>query len=401
MYLSHLALNDFRNYKHLDLRLGPGLFVFYGENAQGKTNLLEAVSMLATASSFHATNDREVVNWFAEEHIARLQGEVRRRDDELQLEILIVDPTPPTFIDQPQQTARRIELPANASRKRYKVNGASKKTMQIIGQLRVVLFAPADLHLVDGSPDERRRYLDRTLCQVQPRYCQALVKYRKIITQRAALLKRIRDQHEDPQMLNYLDEQLSQLASQIIYERQRMITQINEHANPFQQAISGGRERLEVVYRPSFKVDASHSLTQAPQHYLEQLRAARKKEILLGVCLLGPHRDDLEFLVNGINMLTYGSRGQQRSAALSAKLGELAFMRICTGDEPVLLLDDVFSELDALRRNYLLTQIVQHDQIFLTATDLSGFPPEIVEQAHIYHVVNGGATMEKVRKRQI
>src|SRR5262249_6226024 len=185
----------------------------------------------------HASNDREVVNWSAEEHIARLQGTVHRHDDELQLEILIFDPTPPVFTDQPQRSTRSIEIPANMSRKRYKVNGSPKKTMQIIGQLRVVLSAPADLHLVDGSPDERRRYLDRTLCQVQPRYCQALVKYRKIITQRAALLKRIRDQQEDPQMLNYLDEQLSQLASQIIHERQRMIAQINEHANPFQQAI--------------------------------------------------------------------------------------------------------------------------------------------------------------------
>lgn len=398
MYLSHLALHDFRNYKQLDLRLGPGLFVFYGENAQGKTNLLEAVSMLATASSFHASNDREVVNWFADEHVARLQTKVQRREDELDLEIAIFDPSPPVFEnnDQIKRPTRVIELPASASRKRFKVNGAPRRTMDLIGQLRAVLFAPADLHLVDGSPDERRRYLDRALCQVQPRYCQALVKYRKIVTQRSALLKRIRDRQEDPQMLNYLDEQLTLLAAQIIYERQNMVAQLNQYADPFQQAISGGREKLQIVYRPSFKIDPAWGIHEAPKQYREQLRTARKKEILQGVCLLGPHRDDLEFLVNGISVLTYGSRGQQRTAALSAKLGELAFMRDRTGDEPVLLLDDVFSELDTLRRDYLLKQIIQHDQILLTSTDLNGFPPEIMQKAHIYHVVNGEVASHQV-----
>jgi DNA replication and repair protein RecF len=396
MYLSHLSLNEFRNYKELALDLEPGLFVFYGDNAQGQTNLLEAVSMLAMASSFHASNDREVVNWFAQEHVAHIDGTVKRCEDDLRIEIILFDPTPPIF-ETPTQVVREthlLELPANAPRKRYKINGAPKKTMEAIGQLRVVLFAPTDLHLVDGSPDERRRFLDRALCQIQPHYCQALMKYRKIVAQRAALLKRIRDQQEDPQMLNYLDEQLTQLANHVIHERQVMIAMLNQHANTFQQAISGGREQLEIVYRPSFKVDTAWSTVEAPQQYLAQLHETRKKEIWQGICLLGPHRDDLEFLVNGVNMLTYGSRGQQRTAALATKLAELAFMRINTGDEPVLLLDDVFSELDHLRRDYLLSQVIHHDQVFLTSTDLTGFPAEIVKQAHIYHVVNGIVTLE-------
>ncbi len=391
MYLSLLSLSDFRNYTQLDLSLGRGLFVFYGDNAQGKTNLLEAVGMLATANSFHASSDREVVNWSAPEHVARLIGNVQRREDDLQIEIVIFDPSPPV-IDVPESTARPVrslELPANAPRKRYKVNGVPRRTVDVIGQLKAVLFAPTDLHLVDGSPEERRRFLNRTLCQVQPRYCQAVVKYSKIVAQRAAQLKRIRDNLEDPQMLGYLDEQLVALANQIMYERQRMIAAVNEHANEFQQAISGGREKLQIVYRPSFKVDPAWNTVEAPQRYLAQLREARRKEIMQGVCLLGPHRDDLEFLVNGVNMLTYGSRGQQRTAALAAKLAELDFMRQSTGDEPVLLLDDVFSELDHVRRDYLLGQVMRHEQVFLTATDLAGFPPEIMQQAHIYQVVNG------------
>jgi DNA replication and repair protein RecF len=393
MYLSRLSLHNFRNYQEITLALQPGLFVFYGDNAQGKTNLLEAISMLATGTSFHASSDREVVNWFAAEQVAHIEGVARRREDEIHVDIAIFDPapTPPLAAtgEQPVRTKNLLALPANAPRKRYKINGVPRRTIDVIGQLKVVLFAPVDLHLVDGTPEERRRFLDRALCQVQPRYCQALLKYRKIVTQRSALLKRIRDNLEDPQMLNYLDEQLTLLATQIIYERQRMVTMLNQYANDFQQAISGGQERLQIVYRPSLKVDESLSLTEAQKKYREQLRDIRKREIIQGVCLLGPHRDDLEFVVNGVNMLTYGSRGQQRTAALAAKLGELSFMRISTGDEPVLLLDDVFSELDHLRRDYLLTQVMQHEQVFLTSTDLTSFPPEILQRAHIYHVVGG------------
>jgi DNA replication and repair protein RecF len=293
-----------------------------------------------------------------------------------------------------------LALPANAPRKRYKVNGVPRRAVDIIGQFKVVLFAPLDLHLVDGTPEERRRFLDRALCQVEPRYCQALLKYRKVVAQRSALLKRIRDNLEEPQMLNYLDEQLTLLASQIIYERQRMVTTLNQYANEFQQAISGGREQLQIVYKPSLKVDEALSLIETQKDYREQLREIRKREIIQGVCLLGPHRDDLEFVVNGVNMLTYGSRGQQRTVALAAKLAELTFMRIRTGDEPVLLLDDVFSELDHLRRDYLLNQVIQHEQVFLTATDLTSFPPEILQRASIYHIVDGTA-IEEGRKTSL
>jgi DNA replication and repair protein RecF len=388
MHLLHLTLSEFRNYHHIDLNLGPGLFLFYGDNAQGKTNLLEAVGMLATGNSFHATSDREVVNWQAPEHIARLEGKVRRRENELDIEMVIFDPTPPAFAPDSVAT-HSVELPASTPRKRIKINSLPKKVIELIGQMKVVSFAPSDLHLVDGSPDERRRFLDRALCQVQPRYCQALVKYRKIVLQRSALLKRIRDNLEAPGMLDYLDEQLIMLASYLIYERQRMIATLNQFATPLQAAITGGREQLQVIYRPSFTTEANWSTVEAGPHYLEQLHALRKREIAQGVCLLGPHRDDLDFLVNGMNMLIYGSRGQQRTAALATKLAELDFMRSSTGDEPVLLLDDVFSELDHRRRDYLLQQVLRHEQVLLTATELYDFPAEIIGQAQVYEVIEG------------
>lgn len=393
MYLAHLALNDFRNYRHLDLALGAGLFLFSGENAQGKTNLLEAVAMLATSNSFHAGSDREVINWDAQDHLARITAGVRRQEDEVKIEIVVIDPAyygrPQGDSPAQQNTHRQIELPASAQRKRIKVNGVPKKAVDLVGQMKVVLFAPTDLHLVDGSPEDRRRFLDRSLCQMQPRYYQAWQKYRKVITQRAALLKRIRENQEDPSMLSYLDEQLVAQANLIMFERRRMIAALNEQACIFQETISGGREHLQIAYRPSFSVDPGSDILQAQQHYREQLHEVRRKEILQGVCLLGPHRDDMEFLVDGVNMLTYGSRGQQRTVALSTKLAELAYMRASTGDEPVLLLDDVFSELDHLRREYLLHEVLQHEQVLLTATDFMSFPEEILAKAHRYQVVRG------------
>ncbi len=381
MYLSHLTLNDFRNYRQLELSPGPGLYLFYGENAQGKTNLLEAVAMLATSNSFHAASDREIVNWQAPDHVARVTAVVERQSGEVKIEIVIVDPTP--------ANGAEFVVPENRQRKRIKINNVPKKSMDLVGQVTVVLFSPTDLRLVDGPPEERRRFLDRGLCQMQPRYCQALVKYRKVITQRSALLKRIRENQEDPRMLDYLDEKLTEWANMIIFERQRMVASLNEQVDELQSTISGGREHLQIVYRPSFRVDPAWNPVEALEHYHEQLHEARRKEIYQGVCLLGPHRDDLEFLVNGVNMLTYGSRGQQRTVALSAKLSELAYMRRVTGEEPILLLDDVFSELDALRREYLLRQILQHDQVLITATDFTNFPEEILANAHRYKVVNG------------
>ena len=383
MYLSHLALTDFRNYKHLELPLGPGLFLFVGENAQGKTNLLEAVTMLTTAHSFHTTSDREIMNWDSIEHLTRLRSTAVRQEDSMQIEIVIFDP--PAAGNGVSASA----MPSERQRKRIKVNGVLKKSLDLFGLVTIVLFAPTDLSLVDGPPEERRRFLDRSLCQMRPQYCQALLKYRKIVTQRSALLKRIRENQEDPRMLDYLDEKLIELANLLMYERQRMVAALNEEVGELQSNLSGGRERLQIVYHPSFHMNEEWKPLEAQENYHTQLREARRREIHQGVCSLGPHRDELEFLVNGINMLTYGSRGQQRTVALASKLAELSYMHRVTGEEPILLLDDVFSELDLQRRAYLLRQVLHHQQVLMTTTDFSGFPAEILEKAHQYQVTQG------------
>jgi DNA replication and repair protein RecF len=390
MHLSHLSLKDFRNFNQLDLSLGPGLFLFQGENAQGKTNLLEAVAMLATSNSFHASSDREIINWHASDHVTRITASVERHNEEVKIEIVIIDQTQP---EQGSSAKREVQFisPNDRQRKRIKINSVPKRAIDLIGLVTVVLFSPNDLSLVDGSPEERRRFLDRGLCQMQPHYCQALQKYRKIVTQRSALLKRIRENQEDPRMLDFLDEKLTELATMITFERRRMVVSLNQHVDELQAIISGGREHLTIVYHPSFQIDPSWNTMETQQNYRTQLLEARRKEIRQGVCLLGPHRDDLEFLVNGVNMLTYGSRGQQRTAALASKLGELAFMRTVTGEEPILLLDDVFSELDSLRREHLLREVLRHEQVLITATDFGSFPVEILAKAQRYAVVNGEA----------
>jgi DNA replication and repair protein RecF len=385
MHLSHLVLNNFRNFKHLDLPLGRGLSLFYGENAQGKTNLLEAIAMLATSNSFHATSDREVVNWYTPDHIARIKAEVERSEDEVQVEIVVID----TASNGNGGDAESAYAAPDRQRKRIKINGVVKKATDLIGQVTVVLFAPTDLRLVDGSPEDRRRFLDRALCQAHPRYCAALARYRKVITQRSALLKRIRENQEGPRMLEFLDEKLVELANLIIHERQRMVSALNTHVDGLQTLISGGREGLHIIYRPAFQVDPAWNMLEAQEHFRHQLHTAQRKEIQQGVCLLGPHRDDLDFVANDVNLLTYGSRGQQRTAALSAKLAELEFMRATTGEEPILLLDDVFSELDAARREYLLRLALDHEQALITATDYSSVSEEVLKKAHRYQVIAG------------
>ena len=391
MYLSHLSLKDFRNYEELDLTLEQGLFLFQGENAQGKTNLLEAVAMLATSNSFHASSDREIVSWHSSDHVTRIVAGVERHSEDLNIEIVIFDPSQLEKGDSGEKETQFIP-PHDRQRKRIKINGVPKRAIDLIGQVTVVLFAPNDLSLVDGSPEERRRFLDRGLCQMQPHYCQALQRYRKIVTQRSALLKRIRENQEDPRMLDYLDEKLTELATMITFERRRMVDSLNQYVDELQAIISGGREHLTIVYRPSFDIEPTWDTLETLQHFRTQLLEARRKEICQGVCLLGPHRDDLEFLVNGVNMLTYGSRGQQRTVALASKLGELAFMRSVTGEEPILLLDDVFSELDFSRREYLLRQVLKHEQVLITATDFASFPDEILTRAHQYQVLRGSVT---------
>jgi DNA replication and repair protein RecF len=392
VHLDTLDLTDYRNYGELHLALGSGRFVLAGDNAQGKSNLCEAIRLLATMRSFRAGTDRELVRFGAPGYFARVAAQVSRVEGPLQLEIVIS--APPTSDDpvfgEPEQTSLAPPLPAGmptAARKRIKVNGVARRAIDCVGLVTVVLFEPADLDLVIGPPSGRRHFMDVTLCQISRSYCRNLSQFQRIITQRGALLRRIRDNQDDPRALTYWDQQLAEMAVPIITERAGLITRCMPTAD--EVALKLGGTGLRLVYLPSFAVDPELPQATAVAAFVEKLASLRRREIAQGVNLLGPHRDDLAFLEGAINLATYGSRGQQRGAALALKLAELEAIETETGDQPILVLDDVLSELDPARRVALLASVSAIDQVILTTAEPDSLPPDYVAAAQVLNVRAG------------
>jgi DNA replication and repair protein RecF len=401
--LNHLSLTNFRNYSRLELDLPDRLTVLQGANAQGKTNLLEAIHLLATGRSPRATAEREIVNWLALDGplpYARLQADMGEGRDAQRLELVL-----------------EVAPPANGGngptiRKQVRVNGAPRRALDLVGRLRMVLFLPEDIALVAGAPGERRRYLDIALCQVAQAYCRALGEYNRAMAQRNALLKRLRDEGGDPCQLNFWDERMAEHGSVLFHQRSRAVRDLDRIAAELHGELTGGAERLHLIYLPALDpeptggaprspngraqmlkegapVYATHSLEVLREQYAAQLRRGRPREIAAGISLVGPHRDDVAFSVDGRDLRTYGSRGQQRTGALSLKLAEVRMMQEVTGDCPLLLLDDVMSELDAPRRHMLLEVLAGVTQAIVTTTDWDDFSPELLSQARRLRVEGG------------
>ncbi len=393
MRLTHLSLTNFRNYARLELDLPAPLTVLQGANAQGKTNLLEAIHLLATARSPRAIAERELINWLALEGplpYARLTGEINQGE---QLELVLL-------------LARNGTGNNGMSvRKQVRINGAAKRALDLIGRLRVVLFLPEDVSLIAGSPAERRRYLDIALCQIDPAYCRALAEYAKALAQRNALLKRLRDEGGDIGQLNFWDELLSRNGALLLQRRARALDVLERLAAESHHMLTQGAERLRLTYLPSpgpgrlfpgrpaatesGEVYAGFAAGEIAERLAGQLRATRSRDIASGTSLLGPHRDDVGFSVAGRDLRLYGSRGQQRTAALALKLAEVRMMHTETGESPLLLLDDVMSELDAGRRHALLETLREVDQALVTTTDWSDFSPELLAHAYRLEVTAG------------
>jgi DNA replication and repair protein RecF len=420
MHVERLRLTDFRNYIALDLALRPGLIVLQGRNAQGKSNVLEAIALLATTRSFRTSSERETVRWGALGHFARIDGTIVRRLDSVHVEVVVVDALAAgAASDVAGATAG--PLAPGAQRKRIRVNGAPRRAMDLLGQVTVVVFTPRDLELVEGEPSQRRRFLDMTLCQVRPAYCRALSQYHKVVAQRAALLRRIRDGEESPHALEYWDEQLARLAAPIMLERAAFLGQAEVSASRVYAALArhdlaesqevqadeaaegSGREDaaatapdLRLEYRPSYKGTLAVDEGEVKAGILARLGEVRRREIAQGVNAVGPHRDDLAFLLQTpagpVDLATYGSRGQQRSAALALKLAELEYIQAESGDQPILLLDDVLSELDAPRRADLLLAVRDLEQVLLTTADAATLPDEARERAQVFEVRAGQVT---------
>jgi DNA replication and repair protein RecF len=402
MHLRHLSLTNFRLYSRLEVDLPAQAILLYGDNAQGKTSLLEAIHVLATGRSSHTTSDRQLINWLASEEgllpHARLAADVVRADRALHIDMVLML--------EPARTEDGWRF-----RKQIKVNGAVVRATDLIGQIAVVMFLPDDVEIVGGGPAQRRKYLDNALSQVDVEYARALDLYTDVLSQRNALLKQLAETGAPDygaDQLIYWDEQLATAGTTITLRRQSMIAELEQLADRLHRDLTRERHSLRLRYQPAFDADQplgpvyqpslnlnlptqspEATFEQAKSSFLKQLEAKRREELARGTTLVGPHRDELRFIADEIDLGVYGSRGQQRTAVLALKLAEVHWMRKQINDWPILLLDEVMAELDVHRRSFLLGQITGANQCVLTATDPEMFTTKFREQSRLMRVVRG------------
>lgn len=371
MHISELNLVGYRNYEKLQLQFDDKVNVIIGENAQGKTNLMEAIYVLAFTKSHRTPRDKELILW--EQEYAKIKGSVHKRNRQFPLEIII-----------------------STKGKKAKLNHLEQKRLSdYIGAMNVVMFAPEDLNLVKGSPQERRRFIDMEIGQIQPAYIYHLGQYQKILKQRNALLK---DYQRKPQMdrtmLEVITDQLIEHAATIIERRYKFLNLLRKWAKPIHEGISRQLEDLEIDYVATVDVSEDLDLAKIVSVYQEFFSKSLTKEIERGTTLVGPHRDDLVFYVNGKDVQTYGSQGQQRTTALSLKLAEIELIYSEVGEYPILLLDDVLSELDDFRQSHLLDTIQGKVQTFVSTTNVNGIEHETLKEADLFRVTEGTVIKE-------
>jgi len=394
MRLTHLSLTNFRNFARLDMEIPKGATLVVGRNAQGKTSLLEAVYFLATLNSFHAENDRQLINFIEGRRplaVARLQATYLRGERQHQLEVRIIKEQARNGIDR--------------SRKEVLLDGAKKKAGEVAGLFQAVLFLPQMLQIVEGTPRHRRRYLDLALSQVQPHYAAVLNEYENVLSQRNALLKQLYDSRNVNGQLDFWDERLSLHAAQLLAARFRAVQELDALAGRLHHELTRGGEVLRLNYQPSYDPMPAPTKQRVLLHeptdrsavevakiesgFLSALKATRGEDLARGSTGLGPHRDELRFLGNGVDLGSYGSRGQVRTTLLTLKLAELEWMRSRSGFQPVLLLDEVLAELDELRRADLLARLGNRLQVLLTTTDFNLFTPEFLAHAKRWQIEDG------------
>ncbi len=358
MIIKSIELADYRNYDFLTMQFDRGTNILYGDNAQGKTNILEAIYVAATTKSHKGSKDREIVHFDKEEAHIR------------------------TYIEKEGiETRVDMHLRKNKS-KGIAIDGQKiKKASELLGLCNVVFFSPEDMGIIKNGPAERRRFVDMELCQLDSFYLYNLNHYNKIVNQRNKLLK---DMFLNPQLketLNIWDMQLVSFGSKIIERRRLFAEQLNEIIYDIHQKLSGGREEIVMKYEPDVDID----------DFEKKLSASQDRDIKAKMTSVGPHRDDFSFYVGNVDIRKFGSQGQQRTAALSLKLSEIELVKRLTKDTPILLLDDVLSELDSNRQNYLLSSIGDI-QTIITCTGLEEFVNNRFEINKVFQVSNGAVT---------
>lgn len=402
MHLSHLSLTNFRNFTRLDIDVPGGLVLIVGSNAQGKTSLLEAVNFLATFDSYHTNSDRQLINFMAareEIAAARIQAElIEKAHDSISRNLHHIEIR---IIQEKVNSGNSLRV-----RREILLDGVKRRPSEAIGIFNAVLFLPQMLRVIEGSPEDRRRYLNIAISQVLPSYIEILREYKRILSQRNALLKRLNDRVGDENQLFFWDEKLSIEGAKLIIERIRAVHEIELLAQKVHSELTRADEVLRINYVPSYdpllEVNDQFSLPiltpvnrsvltyeTIQNRYLEALSRIHEVEIERGITTIGPHRDDLRFICNSIDLGEYGSRGQCRTAVLASKLAEVEWIRQRTGDWPVLLLDEVISELDPIRKSDLLTYIQSSDQALVTTADPDQFNDDFIELARVWHIVGG------------
>lgn len=402
MYLKHLSLTNFRSFARLDLEIPRRAVLLVGSNAQGKTSLLEAVYFLAAFTSFQTHVDRQLIHFDAARQaqnqvsVGRLTADYQRGKKKHHLEVRL--------ILEPVGVSNGVRL-----RKEILLDKVKRPVSEVIGHFNAVIFVPQMSHILEGGPEERRRYINMALAQTIPAYAKTLSEYHQALTQRNALLKILNEKGKDGQQLAIWNEPLTRLGAQLMLWRIQALQELEIQARRAHSELTRGKEVLRLIYQPSyeplplpagqislpleFPVDRSGlGLEEIRRGFAERLEKVQGEEIARGQTLIGPHRDEIRFVANGIDLSDYGSRGQIRTALLSLKLAEVAWMKARTGEWPVILLDEVMAELDIQRRADLLRYLSEAEQILLTTTDLNLFTPAFIKQALIWQVQDGNVT---------
>lgn len=360
MIIESIELKNYRNYDELHMEFSPGTNILYGNNAQGKTNILEAVYVCCTTKSHRGSKDREMIHFHEEESHIKLN--IRKHDV-------------PYRID--------MHLKKNKA-KGVAINGVPiRKASELFGIVNVVFFSPEDLNLIKNGPAERRKFIDLELCQLNKLYVHSLVSYNRILMQRNKLLKELMYKPEYEETLDIWDMQLVQFGREIIRYRRDFVNQMNDIIDDIHNTLSGQKEHLKIVYDPDVEIE----------QFEQELRRSRAQDMKQKTTLTGPHRDDIGFYIDEIDIRRYGSQGQQRTAALSLKLAEIELVKKLVHDYPILLLDDVLSELDGSRQNHLLSAI-KHIQTMITCTGLEDFVNNRFQMDRLFQVVDGTANRE-------
>ena len=364
MYIKNLEIQNFRNYDKEEIEFSPKTNIIIGNNAQGKTNIIESIYTTSIGKSFRTNKDSEMIKFDRDNAIVRVIA-INKYNDEIKIDIIF----------------------NKKDKKRIKINGSNTtKNSEILKNIFIVVFSPEDLKIVKEGPEKRRRFIDRELCQIRPIYYHNLAKYKKIVLQRNVLLKENIFEKHNEDLFDVWDKQLVDYGNLIIRDRSVFIKKISEISNKIHKEITNNKEELEVIYENNVSIDIDAE--NYKEMYFDKVKKNRKRDFYRKNTSIGPHKDDLKILINGIDARSYGSQGQQRTAALSLKLAEIKLIEEETNEKPILLLDDVLSELDISRQQFLISTL-KDLQIFITTTEINELLNSKIDEKEYYKVING------------